>query len=303
VVPLFVVDPALWEPAGPVRQRYLVESLDALGGSLGRNLLIRHGDPVEVVPEVVQASGASSVHVAADYGPYGSRRDRAVEEAIGVPLVRTGSSYAIAPGRITKGDGTPYRVYTPFYRAWLAHGWRSPADDPPADIDWWMPIECEGRPAIDAAGGGAAADIELPPAGEQAALERWDAFRAKGLADYDELRNRADLAGTSALSHHLKYGEIHPRTILADLNDGDDGFRREICFRDFYADVLHHNPTSTSASLDDRYDTIMRWDNDDDAFAAWAQGRTGFPFVDAGMRQLRAEAGCTTGCGWWSRVS
>jgi deoxyribodipyrimidine photo-lyase len=286
VVPLFVVDPALWEPAGPIRQRYLVESLDALGASLGRNLLIRHGDPLDVVPEVVRASGSSGVHIAADYGPYGSRRDAAVEAALDVPLVRTGSPYAIAPGRITKGDGTPYRVYTPFYRAWLAHGWRAPAAEPPVDINWWMPMECQGRPVPDASTG---SDIELPPAGEAAALERWEAFCGGGLADYEELRNRADLAGTSALSHHLKYGEIHPRTILADLTDAHDGFRREICFRDFYADVLHQNPHSSSASLDDRYDTIMRWDNDDEAFTAWAEGRTGFPFVDAGMRQLRAE--------------
>ena len=286
VVPLFVVDPQLWEPAGPIRQRYLVDSLDALGASLGRNLFIRHGDPLDVVPEVVRASGASSVHIAADYGPYGSQRDAAVEAALDVPLVRTGSPYAIAPGRITKGDGTPYRVYTPFYRAWLAHGWRAPAEDPPADINWSMPMECQGRPVPQASAG---ADIELPPAGEQAALERWDVFRKAGLADYDDLRNRADLAGTSALSHHLKYGEIHPRTILADLTDANDGFRREICFREFYADVLHQNPRSSSASLDDRYDTIMRWENNDDAFAAWAEGRTGFPFVDAGMRQLRTE--------------
>ncbi|HEV8025402.1 MAG TPA: deoxyribodipyrimidine photo-lyase [Candidatus Nanopelagicales bacterium] len=286
VVPLFVVDPRLWDPAGPVRQRYLVDSLDALGASMDRNLLIRHGDPREVIPEVVRASGASSVHIAADYGPYGTQRDLAVEAAIDVPLVRTGSPYAIAPGRITKADGTPYRVYTPFYRAWLAHGWRAPAGDPPSDIDWWMPLDCQGRPQVAA---GESSAIELPPAGERAALERWENFRADGLANYDDLRNRADLAGTSSLSHHLKYGEIHPRTILADLTDADDGYRREICFREFYADVLQQNPRSAAVSLDERFDTTMRWENDDDAFAAWAEGRTGFPFVDAGMRQLRAE--------------
>lgn len=286
VVPLFVVDPRLWDPAGPVRQRYLVDSLDALGASMNRNLLIRHGDPREVIPEVVRASGARSMHIAADYGPYGTQRDLAVEAAIDVPLVRTGSPYAIAPGRITKADGTPYRVYTPFYRAWLAHGWRAPAGDPPSDIDWWMPLDCQGRPQVAADETSA---IELPPAGERAALERWENFRADGLANYDDLRNRADLAGTSSLSHHLKYGEIHPRTILADLTDADDGYRREICFREFYADVLQQNPRSAAVSLDVRFDTTMRWDNDDDAFAAWAEGRTGFPFVDAGMRQLRAE--------------
>jgi len=286
VVPLFIIDPHLWDPVGPVRAQYLVASLDSLGASVDRNLLIRHGKPQEVLAEVVRASGATSVHIAADYGPYGSRRDADVEAALDVPLVRTGSPYAVAPGRVTKGDGTAYRVFTPFYRAWSSHGWRAPAEDPPTDIDWWMPLDCAGRPEVP---GFDQLGITLPAAGEDAARERWLDFRSNGLADYDEKRNRPDLPGTSALSHHLKYGEIHPRTILADLSDRDDGFRREICWREFYADVLHQRPNSVSESLDARFDSTMRWVDDDDAFEAWAHGRTGFPFVDAGMRQLRAE--------------
>lgn len=286
VVPLFVVDPTLWNPAGPVRQTYLVNSLNALGASIDRNLVIRHGDPLEVLPEVVRASGAESVHIAADYGPYGHRRDEQVAQALHVPLVRTGSPYAVAPGRVTKADGTAYRVFTPFYRAWLAHGWRRPAADIPDDADWWMPLDCQGRPDVPSA------DIELPalpPAGEQAAWDRWEYFRSTLLPDYDENRNRPDVDGTSVLSHHIKYGEIHPRSILVDLSDRDDGFRREICWRDFYADVMHQRPDSVHASLDARFDSSMRWNDDDALFAAWAEGRTGFPFVDAGMRQLRFE--------------
>lgn len=283
VVPLFVVDPTLWDPAGPVRQGYLAASLESLDASLNQQLLIRHGDPASVLAEMVRASSATSVHISADYGPYGSRRDSHAEAAIDVPLIRTGSPYAVAPGRVTKGDGTAYRVFTPFYRAWLAHGWRSPAADLPREAQWWMPLECQGIPDVPDI------PVPLPEAGEDAAWERWDYFRTHGLASYEELRNRADLDGTSVMSHHLKYGEIHPRSILAELNDDDDGFRREICWREFYADVLHQNPSSTSVSLDDRFDSIMRWVDDADSFAAWAEGRTGYPFVDAGMRQLRAE--------------
>ncbi|MGA0208536.1 MAG: cryptochrome/photolyase family protein [Candidatus Nanopelagicales bacterium] len=286
VIPLFVVDPTLWSSAGAVRQSYLVASLDALGASVDRNLLIRHGNPSEVLPEVIKASGAHSVHIAADFGPYGSRRDRMVEEAIDIPLVRTGSPYAVAPGRVTKGDGTAYRVFTPFYRAWLAHGWRAPAQDIPTDVDWWMPLDSQGRPDVDASG----IDLPaLPAAGEQAAWDRWEYFKSALLPDYDENRNRPDLDGTSVLSHHLKYGEIHPRSILADLSDRNDGFRREICWRDFYADVMFQQPDSVRSSLDTRFDSTMRWSGDDEMFRAWALGRTGFPFVDAGMRQLRAE--------------
>ena len=117
VVPLFIVDPVLWGAAGPVRQGYLSAALAALDTALGGNLLIRHGNPIDCIPEVVAATGASSVHIAADYGPYGSQRDVEVELALGtVPLVRTGSPYAVAPGRVIKDDGTAYRVYTPYFR-------------------------------------------------------------------------------------------------------------------------------------------------------------------------------------------
>ncbi len=286
VVPLFVIDPDLWLPAGPVRLAYLVESLRSLDASLGDALLLQHGDPVEILPELVRASGATSVHIAADFAPYGRRRDEAVADALPVPLVRTGSPYAVAPGRVTKDDGTPYRVFTPFWKAWVRHGWRPPAP-PPGDVDWWTAVDCDGYPA--------APDLEgvaLPPAGEAAALARWAAYRETGLADYAELRNRPDLAGTSVLSHHLRWGEIHPRTLLADLSPRDEVFSKELCWREFYADVLATAPESARASLDARYDEDMRWTSGPAAQAAldsWREGRTGYPFVDAGMRQLRAE--------------
>lgn len=286
VVPLFVVDPVLWNRAGAVRQNYLVSSLRSLGASLGRNLLLIHGRPEDVVPRIASAAKADAVHIAADYSPYGQARDARVEAALKkTPLIRTGSPYAVAPGRVTKSDGTAYRVYTPFYKAWMQHGWRAPADDP-GDIDWWMPVECEGYPSPPELG------IPLPPAGEAAAWERWETFRATGLADYAELRNRPDLAGTSSLSHYLRFGEIHPRSLLAHLGDADEVFRKEICWREFYADVLFHNPSSTTHSLDARYDTLMRWTEGKQArefLEAWCAGMTGFPFVDAGMRQLRDE--------------
>ena len=290
VLPLFVIDPAVWEPASEIRRAYLVDSLHALNDSLGGALVVRHGDPAVVVPEVAAEVGAGSVHHAMDFGPYGVQRDARVAQALatgGVEAHAIGSPYAVAPGRVTKGDGTPYKVYTPFYRAWLAHGWRSPAADVSAE---WVPNAAgDGIPDRPDLGG-----IVLPPAGEIAALSKWAVFCEHGLADYDELRNRPDLAGTSQLGHHLKWGEIHPRTILADLADGPghDAFRREIAWREFYADVLAQRPDSARASLDARYDTEFEWESGtgaDARFAAWCEGRTGYPFVDAGMRQLRAE--------------
>ena len=293
VVALYVLDPVLWDGAGDVRRAWLARSLAAFDSSLGGRLVVRHGDPRTVVPEVAAAARAATVHVSADHAPYGVRRDDAVEEALvadGRRLERTGSPYAVSPGRVRKGDGTPYRVYTPFYRAWLAHGWRAPAPD--ADPEWVArtrgPLSSQGIPAAPDLG-----VTVLGEVGERAALERWDRFRAASLDRYDELRDRADLDGTSMLSAHLRWGELHPRTLLAELGDSPAHtvFRKELAWREFYADVLHHNPTSAREYLRPEL-AAMEYDTGPAAgarFEAWSQGRTGYPFVDAGMRQLLAE--------------
>jgi deoxyribodipyrimidine photo-lyase len=285
VIPLFVIDSALWEPAGHPRRAYLAASLRSLDKSLGGALLVRHGRPQEVLPALCAEVSAAEVHIAADFGGYGRRRDAAVEAALGdVPLIRTGSPYAVAPLRVTKDDGTPYRVYTPFWRAWERHGWRAPAPAPGPDAKFWKPGEGDGIPDVADPG------IALPPAGEQAAWERWETFRSGRLAEYKEMRNRPDVDGTSAIGHHLKWGELHPRSLIAELGPQDETFRKELAWREFYADVLANTPASMNTSLDTRFDAVMRWTTGDEAtkrLAAWQEGRTGYPFVDAGMRQLR----------------
>jgi deoxyribodipyrimidine photo-lyase len=300
VLPLFVVDPALWGPAGPARRAYLVRSLAALDASLGGRLHVRHGDPAVVVPHVAAGLGAGTVHVSADFGPYGTARDAAVEAALerqGRALVRTGSPYAVSPGRVRTAAGSAFQVFTPFARAWVAHGWRRPAassDAVAAGRVRWV----DGRPdreRLPAEPDDAELDgTVLPAVGEQAALATWARFRdGGGVAAYADRRDRPDLAGTSGLSAALRWGEIHPRTLLADLGPGPgaEAFRRELAWREFYADVLHHRPESARHAL--RADLAgMPYDTGpaaDDRFEAWCDGRTGYPLVDAGMRQLRAE--------------
>ncbi len=298
VVPLFVVDPSLWRPAGAARRHYLLGSLAALDLDMGGALVRRTGSPEETVVALAREAGASSVHISADYGPYGAARDRAVEQAlneIGVDLVRSGSPYAIAPGRVVKGDGTPYRVYSPFYRAWLAHGWRAPATPPdtlPNGFRWAKDISSDPA-ATEHQIGPFSSELHLPPAGEAAALERWHQFRGEALAHYKEDRNRPDVEGSSRLSVHLKYGEIHPRTLLAELGDSADHevFRKELAWREFYADVLHHAPDTAREYLRPEF-ARMPYDsgpNADARLLAWQRGETGYPIVDAGMRQLLHE--------------
>jgi deoxyribodipyrimidine photo-lyase len=226
------------------------------------------------------------VHVSADFGPYGARRDHAVEQALGeVPFVRTGSPYAVSPGRVTKTDGTPFRVYTPFYRAWHAHGWPAPLPAITDRVDW-----AEGRAGIAVPPDPPLpAELELPEAGEDAARRAWRAYLTTGLPSYDTARDRPDLDGTSRMSVYLKWGTIHPRTMLADLGRGDERFRKELAWREFYASVLSGWPESAREYFQPQLAAMEYADAKSTAFAAWRDGRTGYPIVDAGMRQLRGE--------------
>ena len=288
VLGLFVIDPAFFDPAGAVMRAYQLDALEALNSAMGGALVIRHGDPRDVVPSVAAAIGATTVHVSADYEPGGDQRDqdvRAILAEQGVELRATGSPYAVAPGRVLKDDGTAYRVYTPFYKAWLRHGWRAPAPDVPVT---WLAGASDPRPARPAT-----TDISLPPAGQDAAMRRWMDFLATGVDSYADLRDRPDLRATSELSGYLRFGEIHPRTLLASLGEsrGHEVFRKELAWREFYADVLWHNPDTERDYLDQRFATMEydRGPTADSRFEAWAHGRTGFPMVDAGMRQLLRE--------------
>jgi deoxyribodipyrimidine photo-lyase len=135
---------------GRPRLAFLYQSLRDLDAQLrhhGGERVVRRGTPENVVPAVARDAGATSVHISADFGPYGAARDKRVDAALGeVPLIRTGSAYAVAPGRIVKSDGQPFRVFTPFYRTWPAHGWPAPAESDPARISWRRGISGAGVP-------------------------------------------------------------------------------------------------------------------------------------------------------------
>ncbi|MBM7771640.1 deoxyribodipyrimidine photo-lyase [Actinokineospora baliensis] len=284
---LFVLDERLGGPSGDSRLAFMYRCLRDLDEQLGGRLMVVRGDPVDVVPRVVAAVGAESVHVSADYGPYGRERDDAVEKALDVDFVRTGSPYAVAPGRVLKGDGQPYRVFTPFSRAWLDHGWRKPADTSASTVDWVDPSEKDGGPRRVRIPDDPAVSASLPAAGEKAAHEAWADFDA---THYKRDRDRPDVDGTSRMSAYLRWGCVHPRTLLADLghSEGAQTYRTELAWRDFYADVLWHRPETARENYNPKFNA-MPHDTDEDLFDAWCRGETGYPVVDAGMRQLQAE--------------
>lgn len=289
VVGAFCLDDALLGPAGPVRVAYLYRCLRALDEAMDGNLVVRTGDPASVIPELAVEVDAASVHLAEDFGPYGRRRDEVVAEqltAAGIEVVRTGSPYAVPPGSVFTKAGGHYKVFTPFSRAWREHGRADPVRRP-SDIPW-RAVRSDGIPDDPDIG-----EVDLPRAGEDAAGNRLDHFLRAKVGDYDDARNRPGEEATSRLSPDLRWGVLHPRQILARLgtSGGEKTFESELCWREFYADVLFHLPDSARSSMNETVGG-MPWDSGTDAeerFEAWSQGRTGFPIVDAGMRQLLAE--------------
>ncbi|KMO78467.1 cryptochrome/photolyase family protein [Mycolicibacterium chlorophenolicum] len=292
VLACYVLDPRLEASSGPRRLRYLYDALRDLQERLDGRLLITRGDPAARIPKLAKAVDASAVHVSDDFTPFGRRRDDRVRDALGdIDLVATGSPYLVSPGRVTKPDGSPYKVFTPFFSAWRKHGWRPPAESGPDCARWVDPSDVKGAKLVDVPD----LDVELDvPAGEQAARKQWKQFLDDGVTGYADDRNRPDLAATSRMSAHLKFGAIHPRTMAADLGRGNgaSAYLRELCFRDFYASVLHAWPRSVWWNFNSAFDAIEVDEGKDaeKAFEAWKAGRTGFPIVDAGMRQL-AETG------------
>lgn len=290
VLACFVLDPRLEASSGPRRLQFLGDSLRQLNSDLDGRLLVTRGRPEQRIPALAKEIDATAVHISEDFAPFGRRRDEKVRDALGsVPLIPTGSPYLISPGRVTKDDGTPYKVFTPFFGKWRDLGWRSPATTDASTADWLDPSQLEGgKPA-----GIPDPDVPLDvAAGEPQALSQWSEFVGDGMARYGTDRNRPDLAGTSRMSAHLKFGTIHPRTMAADLDlrrSGTGEYLRQLAFRDFYAAVLHHWPDSAWHNWNADFDSIQT-DTDstaDHRYESWTSGETGFPLVDAGMRQLR----------------
>lgn len=293
VLACFVLDPQLEASAGQRRLQFLGQSLGSLRDDLDGRLLITRGPPDERIPRIAAEIGASAVHVSTDFAPFGRRRDARVRAALGdIPLVATGSPYLASPGRVVKDDGTPYRVFTPFFRRWREHGWRRPAKSRPDPTHLIDPLDLPGESAhrVDIPDFGGRFEF---PAGEAAASEHWQAFVSSGLERYEQDRDRPDRDGGSRMSVYLKFGNIHPRTMAADLEldrPGASAYLRQLAFRDFYASVLHFWPRSSWANWNHEFDSIQV-DTDAEArrrFERWTAGKTGFPIVDAGMRELRA---------------
>ncbi|MBA3489845.1 MAG: deoxyribodipyrimidine photo-lyase, partial [Longispora sp.] len=284
VVPLFVVDPTI--SASPNRMRFLTESLADLRHSLrsrGGDLVIRLGDPVREAVALARSVNAFGIGLAADTSAYATRREARLRkecEQNRLALRLFDSSTVVPPGAVRPSTGGDhYKVFTPYWRVWQAHGHREelPAPTrltPPDGID---PGELpdfpkEGSPQV--VGGGETEGRRR--------LDRWKPT-AVDYADY-----RDDLAGdqTSRLSPYLRFGCLSPVAVTV-ATKASEAFVRQLCWRDFYQQILLAFPALPHKAF--RANAVEDWIEDPDSLDAWREGQTGIPLVDAGMRQLAAE--------------
>ena len=279
VVPLFVLDDRLLGSAN--RTAFLLEALADLRKSLGGKLVVRRGN---AVAEILRL-GAAAVFVAADSSAYARRRERRLREHLEVHVVP--GPAIVPPGDVRPVGGDHYRVFTPYWRAWAGRPLRAVAGSP---TGFQLPPGVEpGRLPTLSELDHRAASPDRPRGGESAGRLRLSRFIETGLAAYAERRDQFVPESTSQLSPYLHFGCVSAVELAHRVTArvGAEAFLRQLCWRDFYLQLLAARPDLPYADYRPRGD---EWHEDGEAFTAWRDGLTGYPIVDAAMRQLRLEA-------------
>lgn len=308
VIPVFIFDPKIYkgERSSGNRTAFLLNGLQALHSDLrrrGSGLVVRRGDPLVVLTDLLSETCARAIFFNRDYSPYARKRDHAIHSALGAERVQTEHDVLMhAPTTILKPDGSPYTVFSPFKRAWLQVNKLPPFSSSGRFHDL-SGIEAGHLPTL--AELDAASSIELPEAGEAEAMARLERFVQGTLTAYAETRDQifsmpwlAEPQGTSTLSPYLRLGMISPRQAYAAAMAAQqvaatplarrsiETWVSELVWREFYVHILYHYPHVYQRSFRSEFDQIAFRDAPDE-FAAWAEGMTGYPIVDASMRQIR----------------
>lgn len=279
LLPVFCLDTELFDLAGSHRRAWVLGSLQALDRSLaelGGRLHVVAGDPAEILPALAGDHGV--VHWNADYTPRAAGRDVRVIGALGSRSNLHHGGVVHPPGAVEKQDGTSYRVFTPYWNRWRTLDWDTWDIAAPATV---TDDPGSGLPVMD--------DAPSIEPGEKAAMRRLRAFRDR-VGRYPEERDRPEVDATSRLSADLKIGSLDPRRIRAMIGEatrGGEALVRQLCWRDFYVELMANDPESTSRAWNPKYRDV-EWVRDQDGFSAWKDGATGYPIVDAGMRELAA---------------
>jgi deoxyribodipyrimidine photo-lyase len=310
-VPVFVLDDFdLTGDFSPPRLAVRAASVGELDSALrqkGSRLVVRRGPAGEALAALCRETGASEVFTHRDHEPHAKELYGGVGEAlsaIGARLHLLEDLHLVPAGDVTTGEGKPYTVFTPFSKRWLERDKEPPVPEPP-EIPAPETLLAPAFPSVspdDPLAFGEKGAPRNPEGGSRAARRLWDAFRAGALLRYAGERDRPDRPGTSRLSPHLRFGTIGVRRLLAEAREAwkeapapgrasVETFVKELAWREFYAGILESFPRAATENFRREFDRFP-WSSGagaDERFVAWSEGRTGFPIVDAGMRQLLAE--------------
>ena len=294
-IPLFILEPDLLSQAAPKRRAFLLNALadlDAQLRALGSRLILRQGPALKALTTLAAELGGAQIFAQEDFSPYARKRDAEIGRQLDLQLLP--GEVLRHPQAVLKSDQTPYVVFTPYKHTWYAQGLPTPADLLPA------PKSLPPLPAGLASDPLPVADpVPTFPATAQAAQQRLADFLDQGLLHYQSQRDRLDLDGTSRLSPYLRFGLIAVRECFAGaqvafLQAKTDAGRQEIrtwmdelVWREFYTAILYHFPQVMQGPFRESYARIA-WREAPADLQAWQQGQTGYPVVDAALRQLRA---------------
>jgi deoxyribodipyrimidine photo-lyase len=290
VAGIVVLDPANLDNTSPRRRALFMRNVIALRKAYARRggeLIVRTGQPAEVLPALVRELRCSAVHALRSHSPYGTLRDTRTGDALlreECPLFLHDGLYVQPPGTVLTRDGRPFSVYGPWFRRWSELVVPAPLDPPSSLPALPLPTGFVVGPVPEPFTG-----VPLPAPGEQAALRRLDDFVERRLDAYVEQRDRLDGSGGARISIDLTVGSLSARVayhrVAARTGAGPRKWIAELAWRDFMADLLHHRPAMAETPMDAKF-IAFPWRDDDSAFASWRDGLTGVPVVDAAMREL-----------------
>ncbi|HET8754501.1 MAG TPA: deoxyribodipyrimidine photo-lyase [Solirubrobacteraceae bacterium] len=293
VVPVFCFDDRLLRgrhASGP-RTQFLLECLADLDERTGGLLVVRHGPPERELPALAREANATALHFTADAGPFARRRIERVVSALDIDCVGHPGLHAVDDlDAVRTQTRDPYTVFSPFHRRWRQEPRRAPIGRPRAFGSLPAGVRKGALPTLRQLG--LEQEVSEPlPGGETAARDRLAQFLRDGVGTYADDHDALGRDRTSRLSPYLHFGCLSPREIEQRLprGDGPEAFRRQLAWRDFYHHVLLHFPRNARSEFQPRYRGTLAWSRAERRFAAWQEGNTGYPLVDAGMRQLRRE--------------
>jgi deoxyribodipyrimidine photo-lyase len=285
VIPLFIFDKEILDklPKDDARVNFIHEELEKIYKTLKENygvsFLVRHGKPLEIIATLVEEFSIAAVYTNRDYEPYAITRDQQIQEFLETKntAFHTFKDQVIfEQDEIVKADGKPYTVYTPYSKKWLSTLQTSDYES----------VDCKSH-----YGNFATLDIDFPSIetiGFTASNIKVLPYTIteKRIENYEDTRNFPAIEGTSRLSPHLRFGTVSIRHCVQNgLRSENNTFLKELIWREFFMQILWHFPESVTNNFRSKYDGI-KWRNNEEEFKAWCEGKTGYPLVDAGMREL-----------------